>query len=86
MKLLPFPWVVATRPLARRLVEHVESCNRIIGRLEIRLVRAQDVGNQMRAEAMNAPPVVASALLDYAAKLDEALADPGPPGTGGSPS
>lgn len=33
MKLLPFPWIFATRKLARRMVEHIESQGRIIGKL-----------------------------------------------------
>lgn len=31
-KLLPFPWIFATRRTARRLIERVESLNRIITR------------------------------------------------------
>lgn len=33
-RLLPFPWVFATRKLARRLIEHIESCHRIINHMQ----------------------------------------------------
>lgn len=38
MRLLPFPWVIATRRLARRMIEHIEGLNRIIARQQAEIV------------------------------------------------
>lgn len=40
-KLLPFPWIFATRKLARRLIEHAESLNRIIASQQDQITRLQ---------------------------------------------
>jgi hypothetical protein len=48
MKLLPFPWVFATRRTARKLVEHIESLHRIIARQTDENIRLQSELNQYR--------------------------------------
>jgi hypothetical protein len=74
-KLLPFPWLFATRSTARRLIEHIESTNRIldsqrkeIDRLrqlsevrEVREVRLQMAAERARHAADDAAAVYRAA-------------------------
>jgi hypothetical protein len=46
-KLLPFPWVFASRSLVRRLVEHIESCHRIIDSQQVTIMRLQSALNEV---------------------------------------
>jgi hypothetical protein len=45
-KLLPFPWVFATRRTARELIEHIESCHRIINAQATQIMRLQSELNR----------------------------------------
>lgn len=47
MKLLPFPWVIATRRTARRLAGHIDSCHRIISRQQAEIVVLHSRLNEM---------------------------------------
>ena len=49
MRLLPFPWIFATRNLARRLVEHIEVCHQTIDRQQLEILKLQSELNEHRA-------------------------------------
>jgi predicted RNase H-like nuclease (RuvC/YqgF family) len=55
MKLLPFPWIFATRKLARRLAEHIESLDRIIARQQDENLQLRSELNQYRAAGKDGP-------------------------------
>lgn len=38
LRVLPLPWVIASRKLARRTAEHIDSCHRIIARQQAEIV------------------------------------------------